>query len=357
MPTKTVMIEVTQKCNLDCVYCYEKYKADSHISFDTFFNIISYNLNLKDEYDNIEFVLHGGEPFYAFGVIRDVCELTWDLLWKKNYLFYTTTNGTLLTDEIKKWLIKNKERFSCSLSFDGTKEMQDTNRSCSSEKIDMDFFKQTWPGIPIKMTVSPKTLHTLSEGVIFLHELGFNIEDSFAEMGDWNESRDLPVLEKELTKLINYYLKDPYRKTSNFVNYPIMKISDERVRKTCRAGTDFIAYDLYGELSFCHLFTQVAVGETPVPLFSLECPIDDREECLCCPVFNACPFCYGVNFLMTNDPLIKDMTLCKFTKMCANATAVMYKMKIELYGPEILNFDRYKYSHFVNVLEKMYGVD
>ena len=58
-----------------------------------------------------------------------------------------------MPNEIKNWLLENRDIFTVSLSFDGTKEMQDTNRSNSYDKIDTHFFaKELNNGVGLKMS-------------------------------------------------------------------------------------------------------------------------------------------------------------------------------------------------------------
>lgn len=94
----------------------------------------------KEQIDYVEILFHGGEPFIAFQRIKDICEWLWAQEWPTKYICYATTNGTLIHNEVKEWLMKNKERFIVGLSLDGTREMHNRNRSNSYDKIDIPFF-------------------------------------------------------------------------------------------------------------------------------------------------------------------------------------------------------------------------
>jgi len=144
---RTVMLTLTEECNLDCVYCYEHNKTSNEMSKDLVFKIIENEL--QDNDTSVEFSFHGGEPFLKFDLMRDVAEYFWGKYNPENkYVFFSSTNGTLLTEEIKNWLFEHKDHFWCGLSFDGTEAMQNKNCSNSASNIDLDFFAKTWSNQP-----------------------------------------------------------------------------------------------------------------------------------------------------------------------------------------------------------------
>jgi len=205
---KTVMLTITEACNLNCVYCYEHNKTSKGMSKDLVFNIIENALQNSDT--AVELSFHGGEPFLKFDLMREAAEYFWKKYDPENrYVFFASTNGTLLTEDIKKWLSEHKEHFWCGLSFDGTKAMQDKNRSNSADDIDLDFFVKTWPEQPVKMTISHATLQDIAEGTIFLHKKGFKVNNNLAYGLDWNDDTCIKTLSEQLEKLSDFYLENP----------------------------------------------------------------------------------------------------------------------------------------------------
>lgn len=153
---KTVSLTLTHSCNLYCIYCYEGFKDKKTMPIDIAKTALKRHLFHSQGFDEIEIDLAGGEPFLESDMIMDICEWTWQNRWPKLYIFFATTNGTLINYKIKEWLKKNSDRIYLSLSLDGTSSMQNTNRSNSYNKIDIQFFKENWPKQPVKMTVSDK---------------------------------------------------------------------------------------------------------------------------------------------------------------------------------------------------------
>lgn len=74
---KTILLTLTNSCNLNCVYCYECLKDSKRMSFDTAKSIIEKELGKeRDEINLVEF--HGGEPFLNFELMQTVCEWFWN---------------------------------------------------------------------------------------------------------------------------------------------------------------------------------------------------------------------------------------------------------------------------------------
>ena len=139
-----VGILITEKCNLNCVYCYEKYKTNKNITLSKMQEIISYVMNANSIWTDIEFRLLGGEPFIAFNLIREVVEWTFAKKWPKRCSFKITTNGTLLDEEMKRWLRQYRNRICVVLSLDGPAYVHNKNRNDSYSNIDYAFFREIW---------------------------------------------------------------------------------------------------------------------------------------------------------------------------------------------------------------------
>lgn len=184
---RTVVLILTHKCNLNCIYCYENYKDISCIDLEKAKKIIENEMNSNDDCDRV-FEFFGGEPLLEFEKIVALHDFLIDHKWSKKWITIITTNGTLVHGEIKEWLIQHKETVQVALSADGTPSMHNINRSNSYDLIDFNFFIETHS--VAKMTVSIKTLPHLSEGIIHLHNLGFKVITSNLAFGiDWSKKR------------------------------------------------------------------------------------------------------------------------------------------------------------------------
>lgn len=330
--SKSVTLVLTHQCNLACVYCYEKHKNNQRMSLETAKKIIDYELNLDDNTDEAEIDLFGGEPLLEFDTIKELIEYAKMQNYPKEYVFFITTNGVLLTEERKKWLKENADYLRMGLSLDGNKEMHDMNRNNSYDKIDIPFFLETYPDQGIKMTVSKESLPYLAEGVIHCHNLGFkDVSANLAYGIDWTDKKNETIYERELMKLIEYYLAHPDVTPCALLDVTRLRSltnENKEASRHCGAGVYMKSYDYDGTFYPCQHFLPLSIGKEKA-LESLK--IDFRksvvdlqtfsDECRKCKMKNVCPTCYGENFSATGDINKRDMTLCRLFKIQFKALA------------------------------------
>lgn len=347
---KYLTLVLTHQCNLRCTYCYEKHKDNNVMSFDTAKEILSKEMTAADGSENVEIDMFGGEPLLEFELIKDIVE--WSKLqnWQKKYIFFIVTNGVPLNSEMKEWLRMNKEYIQAGLSLDGTKRMHDINRCNSFDKIDINFFRDTYPEQPIKMTISKETLPMLAEGVIFCHELGFEIACNLAYGIDWSEKENEKILEEQLMLLIEYYLANPTLKQCALLDIGrLINVSqaDSLNYRVCGAGWTTKAYDYDGVNYACQHFLPLSVGETKAKE-SLKIEFHGKEiadsmmneDCLNCCLRNVCMTCYGANYAATGNIFEHDKNMCKLFKIQFKAMAYfvaqLYKEnKLDLSNPKV----------------------
>ena len=65
---RCVQITITERCNLNCIYCYEKNKDCRSLSVEQVMKIVVDAFKNSDGFDEIEFDFHGGgHPCPAIG--------------------------------------------------------------------------------------------------------------------------------------------------------------------------------------------------------------------------------------------------------------------------------------------------
>jgi len=302
------------------------------MTFETATAIIERHLNSEStDYDEVEIDLFGGEPFVNFPLMREICEYTWARRWKKPYLFFATTNGTLVHGAIRDWVYANRHHFFLGLSLDGTPQMHNINRSNSFEKIDIDFFRECWPNQAVKMTLSRETLPDLAVGVIFIHSLGFEIHNNPAYGIDWSSPENVAIFEREVGKLIEYYLEHPEIKPCSLLDMPLAYIG-YTPKKWCGVGVEMAVYGHDGVRYPCHSFLPVSVGDEKSAA-SQSLDFTDTEKlvdpkCVNCLLYNICATCYGSNYAVSGDIAIRDPHICIFTRMRAAANSYFLAQRI-----------------------------
>lgn len=315
---------VTQNCNLNCTYCYEHNKTKNNFDVELIKNIIMKELAIKDNYSEICFDFFGGEPFLEFNKIREIVDFFKNKKFDKKVYFFAGTNGTLINPDVQQWLLENRDIFQIALSLDGTKSMHDTNRSNSYDLIPIEFFAKEFKYLSVKATISPVTINTLSDGIIHLHELGFkNVTSTLAVGVDWSDTKYLNILERELNKLINYYLEHPDIKPCNLLDYRIENAihpNKGKAIKFCGAGTRTKVYDIDGKVYPCQYFLPLTIGEKSKTNLNIKfsdiIDIHDLDsKCQKCSAVNICPSCYGSNFQETGDIHKRDIHFCNLQKV------------------------------------------
>lgn len=330
--TKTITLILTQRCNLNCVYCYEHFKTRNAMSFGIARSSVEKHI-LNSNSDEVVIDFFGGEPFLEFDLMKQIYEYVESRDWNKHYYFSISTNGTLVHSEIQSWLMSRRHKCHVTLSLDGTKQMHDHNRSNSYSKIDFEFFKNCYPDEPVKMTLSQETLPFLSEGVRHIHSLGFKIANNLAYGIDWSNTDNIVVFQRELKSLIEYYLEHPDIEPCRLLSMRIEGVMSEkdRTRKWCGTGTDMVSIDVDGEEYPCQTFLPFSIGSEKAKLAQELCFTKDLVEKNCedCILLPICPTCYGCNFDRYGFINVRDKSLCNFTKVRALACSYFEAKKLK----------------------------
>ena len=330
---------VTHNCNLNCVYCYQRHDTSKRMSLDTAKRTIDWifdNVPEGTERVGIDFI--GGEPLLEFELIKEIVVYTASKKRPVPFSFFATTNGTLLSIEMKQWFINHKDCFVLGLSLDGTCDTHNHNRSQSFDKIDLDFFLKTWPDQGIKMTLSDYSLPRLAENIKFVHSLGFKrirgvnlAEGDF----DWSDDEYIKLLIPQLTELVDYYLENDGLLLDQMFDKHIefCEVKSRERRKWCGIGTGCPFFDVDGKMYPCAFTTPMTFSREEIDdilntdFSNHESFIDDEcfEKCYLYPI---CPTCSGANYLNNKSFKIRDKRRCRIQKLVALFIADLQAKKI-----------------------------
>lgn len=334
---KIAMLTITEHCNLDCVYCFEKSKTKKVMDLKTAQKSINFEFNHLDDFDEIEFDVFGGEPTLRKKFIIDIVEWTYGQNYDKPFLFFIETNGTLLDDNFKRWLTKNNANVRIGLSLDGTPETHNKNRSNSYDDIDIDFFVKNYPKQSVRMTVYHNAIDNLSNDIKHLHKLGFkDVLAIFANGVNWNFNNIKKTLSNEFEKLIEFYIENPEIKVCSIFDMQLIDIlkKEKRTEQWCGAGVTMVSYSYDGNKYPCQTFQPNATETNKIPInisnINFENIDDFRDpDCGNCAIESICPNCYGINYVERGDLLRRDKELCGITKLRAIATSFLVAKQIQ----------------------------
>ncbi len=364
----TIILTITRLCNLKCRYCYENKPIPPpyFMSLKTAKEVLKENLNSeglkKKGYSHIEIQFFGGEPFLAFETIKRIVEWVKSQSWKMKYVFFIGTNGTILTEEMKGWLKKNKEIVKVGFSLDGTREAHNINRDNSYDDLrkNMSFFLTHWPHQPAKMTITAETIPYLAESVIELERMGINFTANLVFEDIWGEGEKrkslLKELENQLERLVDFYkehpeLYPPYPLLNSFPEYLAFS-KKEKMHRFCGAGHGMIAVDTDGKIYPCHRFVPWISGKKPPPSFK-EANFQTRwlpEKCVNCILLPSCPTCVGFNWEVNKNPEIRTTYHCEAFKLQVLASAKLEAFRI---NEKIKKMEKLSEEEKVNLSKKL----
>lgn len=131
---------VTEDCNLECKYCiysgiykYERVRNKKSMPFLVARKSIDYFMT--EHFSRIRRInpivrpsigFYGGEPLLEFDLITKIRKYCSDKYPNLDIIWNLTTNGTLLSGEVTRFLVEND--FLVSISLDGPEEEHDRNR-------------------------------------------------------------------------------------------------------------------------------------------------------------------------------------------------------------------------------------
>lgn len=127
-------LQLTQNCNFRCSYCpyttAEFYTNRSHnskrMSEEVAFKAIDFLADHSRSKQYVSIAFYGGEPLLEFPLLKKLVAYAEEVFIGKRIDFTTTTNGSLLTEEIISFF--EKHNFDLMISIDGTKKVHDRNR-------------------------------------------------------------------------------------------------------------------------------------------------------------------------------------------------------------------------------------
>ena len=323
---------LTYRCNLNCIYCYQKYKTAQDMTLETAKSVVLREVQLARETNNKDGVrlnLFGGEPLLKFDLIKELCAWIWETVTDVKVDIFITTNGTLLDDEKKEWFKTHKEKINLIMSVDGKDDVQEGNRGCHSSELPIMWMLETMPNYLLSMTVPRKALANFAEELIYFHEQNYRIDAKPAQGEDWQKG-DGKIYEDQLNKLADYYLAHPevtpmyiFKETS-YVHL-LNNEPNEKYGKTCGVADELVAYDVEGRLFPCHHFLPNVNGKTDILDYLNTVDFSDSskfvdEECMKCEILKLCRTCCARNFNERGDVSRRDKRTCQI--MLAEAKVV-----------------------------------
>jgi len=237
---KTLLVVLSEKCNLNCTYCGVDKWSNKTIDPDLY--LVEFR-KMREQFPNetIKVDFFGGEPLLQIDLIKKILDGIKD---DKNITLGMPTNGLLLDEKNAQFLIDNN--IGVSLSFDGL--WQDRNRLQLNGKGTVHRFfekRELFKKLP-KIgchTMIYKGCYNLLENHLFIkNNFGFNPELTLVrDVGVWDRN-SVEKLKKGITELSNWYIENPNEEMPNFLTHYLKHFlkyhTDGYEKQFCGAGTD-----------------------------------------------------------------------------------------------------------------------
>jgi len=252
-----------------------------------------------------------------------------------------------LTDEMKSWLVANKQCVYMGISLDGNKTAHDLNRSNSYDRVreNLPFFMEHWPDQPVKMTISAETIPHVADSIIDLEELGVLFSANVVFENIWGTPEQkaelLETYRQQLERLVEYYLCHPDLVPATLLNRRVEMINvgrpaGEECIRWCGAGHEMMVIGVDGGRYPCHRFMPwVTAREVPTG------PVNHQaswrpEMCTNCRLVALCPTCAGYNWQENGDSGLRSTYHCEAFKLEVLASARLQALRLLQRQPEEL---------------------
>jgi len=266
-------IDLTERCNMACDYCFQWCHNRRDLTYDMGKKIINFFLEdfiKSDEYKSgdrstPEIQWWGGEPLLKFDLMKRLTNYALRKgaqLGLKHITFGGTTNGVLLTLEKLDWLDVHKTFFLVSL--DGCRECHDKHRKLANGKGSWDLImrnlmkaKERWPHLQLRLSPSIETVHHLAHDVKMLHR-DYDFKRIFFSPvyeGNWTDDT-LAVLREQLDELVEFYNSNPQYGTKHLIEYKTHR-DKWKWPYPCGAGRQYVGFGVDGSIWPCHRFNKL----------------------------------------------------------------------------------------------------
>ena len=319
IPMQTLVLHLTDSCNLDCVYCYHGAKEDfsgkcAVMDHKTAVRGVDLLMEKSGDQDAVTLVLFGGEPLLCFREIKKIAAYARKKAseYHKKLRLALTTNGVLLTEEIVQFI--RDEEISVTVSIDGPADIQDRYRPFPGGKpsftavsggVERLIRNRGQQPIAARVTVARSPAHVTST-LDYLLEMGFS-EVGFSpvttlEAGYQLDEEAMNGLLGQFQQLSERFLTAAqYGDLLGFTNLIdlLVNLHEGQVKThPCGAGLGMFSVGVDGRLYLCQRLTgsgRFAMGNVydgidnnRVIPFREKSSLENRTGCHPCPARSIC---------------------------------------------------------------------
>jgi len=368
LPLNTLVLQVTDACNLGCLYCYysqekKPVKKKGPMSIGVARQAIDFLFKQSGDLEEMCLVFFGGEPFLNFTLISQAVHYALEKVEGsgKKISFAVTTNGTLLSEEAVSFLYENQTGI--TVSIDGLETMHDRYRpfpdGTPSYGVILQNIKNLFRiyrdiPVPARVTVAGSSEH-VSETLDHLLNLGFaevgfapvTTKDPAFRLDSEGMSRLLKQFQDLSKRFLELALDDRLLGFSNLIDLLAVLHEGEVKNYPCGAGLGLFSVDPEGGLYLCQRLTgeeacymgDIFSGfdESRLTNFREKAVVDQKESCVDCWVRNICAGgCYHEALVREGGLMKANLHYCRWIKEWVE-TGIRIYCELSLVRPEYLD--------------------
>jgi uncharacterized protein len=341
-PLRTLVCNITHDCNLRCGYCYAEggtYRGERTLmTQETARRCIDFLLQNSGENRHLSLVFFGGEPLLNLEAIRAAIDhgQREEVRWGKEIDFSLTTNATLTSEEIVRFL--NENRVGVTVSLDGPPQVHDRARifpeghgsyEATARGVRLLLESHCTRPMAARVTVT-QGVGNLEETFFHLREMGF-FQVGFCPVATQDKRyalspEDLSSFLTQLRRLARLCLEEAkggkIPALSNLSNLLQILHQGQRRPYPCGAGLGLLGIDPKGKLHPCHRFagfSELSLGQIDTGLdreqwvrfFRQVRQTKRAQECQKCWMRYLCGGgCYFESLIHCGDPFAPNLHYC-----------------------------------------------
>jgi uncharacterized protein len=286
-PLQRIVLNVTNQCNLACVYCYE-YSADKishtegkpkYMNHEIAESSVDLLIRESASRPSVHVTFFGGETLLNFGLMKATVAYAKRKCAEagKKVEFSLTTNATLLTEEIVDFM--SEHQIGVTVSIDGDQELNDRMRvfhdgrgsyNVIVPRIQMLLKRHRTNSIGARVTLSSDVAQVRRIYQHLTQEVGFNAVGFSPATANPNRLYSIGI--QKMNSVLGGFeeLAWEYRdyalagKQHGFTNAnDTLKDLHSGISKAypCGAGLGLLGVGTAGDLSLCHRFVDSPVGK------------------------------------------------------------------------------------------------
>lgn len=374
IPLKTLVLTVTDACNLGCLYCYcdmEKQRRNGRdndrrsggMTPTMAKEAVDFLIARSGELEEVVLVFFGGEPLLNFPLIRETAAYAKQQAEKsgKRVRFSITTNGTLLTDEIIRFF--QEERMSVTVSMDGHPEAHDRYRRFPDGSPSYRIIRpkvgrllQNRGALPVVARVTlvsnpsevPRMLdHLLEMGFA---EAGFSpvtAPANGAYLDETGMAELLAAFRQLANRFVFHAMVDQFFGFTNLIDLLVTLHEGDLKTHPCGAGLGLFSISPDGRFYLCQRFTnderfrmgdiRTGLDDRRIQQFRESAALSGKPVCRKCWARKICAGgCYHEALQREGDPVAPNLHYCEWIKAWIETGLTAY-CRLSIENPDFLD--------------------